>query len=229
MFPLRSVMPICVRVTGWLKTKEDREDAIQDALEDILRYPVENMPQNEVEALIAKISYSRACAIYRKNVRLAKYLTVFKTIDTCTGELVDCNKPVESIPKSFVWINERQLEAEDWAYKRAIGRQLYKKLKLCTSKQQTKLLLLMAGCSRREINWVLGKTCTTHSASAFDGARSRVKSALDPDLRKEIEDQYRGNRSKGGRRPKPGRKFYEDSSGVQRYTRPGTVERLVDV
>lgn len=220
MFPLRSVMPICVRLTGWLKTKEDREDALQDALVEILKYPyITELPETEREALVRKISYSAACRIWRKNVRYAKYLTVFKTIDSCTGELVDNNKPIESVPRSLTWVNRSQTEAEDWAHMRYVGRQLFSKLQLCTPKQQTKLLLLMAGCSRREINWILGKTCTTHSASSFDGARNRVKSALDPELRQEIEDQYRGNRSKGGRRPKPGRKFYEDSSGVQRYAR----------
>lgn len=56
-FPLKSVMPICTRAVGFLWSKEDREDAIQDSLEEILKYCSE--PHSLAEAIVRKIAYTK--------------------------------------------------------------------------------------------------------------------------------------------------------------------------
>lgn len=230
-FPLKSVLPICQRVTSWLRTKEDREDAIQDALEEILRYPFkDDLTEGQVEALIRRIAHTQACVIYRRNERFAKYFNTFKVLDSVSGGIEDVyhyntthNQYHRTNARSAIWVNRQQELAEETAYRRQLARMFYSKLKLCTKKQQSIIMLLFMGCTHRELNWILGRGYKHTGSNEMMYARRKILSSVAPDIVKEIQDEYRGQPGRGLSRHKNSRRvFYADPNGVHKYARPGS-------
>lgn len=226
-FPLNKVLPICVRATGFLKTKEDREDAIQDALEEILKYPFkDDLIENQAEAIVRTIAYHSACAIYRKNMRYARYFNTFKVFDSISGGVMDISSPEEDTffyPSGACWTNKQQELAEEVAYRRQLARMFYSKIQLCTKKQQSIIMLLFMGCTHRELNWILGQGYKHTGSNEMGYARRRILNAVAPEIRKEIEAEYRGQPGRGYSRYKNSRRaFYVDSDGVHKYARPGS-------
>ena len=220
-FPLKSVMPIMVKVTGWLKTIEDREDAIQDAWVDILQFPnIDKFPEGRVEAIIRRITYYRAVRIFRKNRRQASYVNTLKVFNSATGGVQEGEN--DYFPESTHWVNKDRELAEEVIYRRQVSQFLFSKLKFCTKKQQALIFLLMMGCTRREAQWIAGPGYKQVGDNEFSLARKKMMNFLAPEVKEEFLNEYRGSESRGVWRPSNRRQFYEDADGVHRYARPGS-------
>lgn len=219
-FPLKSVLPIMVRATGWLKTREDREDAIQDAFEEILKYGgrLTNQSENDVQKLVRRIAFTEACQIYRKNQRQIKYWNIYKSFDSVQDR--------DSQGRSSC-VNYRRSDnlKEEIEYRKDRGRHLFSKLDNLTRNQRALILLLMMGCTYREANWIVGYG-DQGGGTDIRRARKAFLRQLEPELIQELEDEYRGqpeftfkDKTHTNRHR---RLFYVASDGVHRYARPGS-------
>ncbi len=224
-FPLRAVLPICVNATRWLRSKEDREDAIQDALEAILQIDFTGKSEDNIRALIYKITTFRAIDISRRHQVYAKYFNQYKYVDSVTGSVQDSNCPhdYQWFPEPLCWNNRDREEAEELVYRRQIARHFFKELKDLTPKQNAMIMLLMMGCTRQEVCWIIGYGYQVTGGKMLEGARKNLLDSISPQLRKELESSFRGN----GRNTHYGfkrrqRRFWQDKKGVWRYARPGS-------
>lgn len=171
MLNLAACIPPVQRIVNRrLQTREDREDAIQEALFSIWKYNCTE-PRH-----INRLANCAAIRVYRKNKYYNLMRSSYKTFDADTGGYGEGNleEGLQFPQAAQIRDNHERFEA---SYRNRYVKEIWKVIPFLSKYQQAAIALLMAGCSHREMAWITGRPLETIKTNIKD-ARKRIRSRL---------------------------------------------------
>lgn len=227
LFSLKDVLPTIEKGVRFLRTKEDREDAIQDAFVMIWQMGILEFKE-ETAALIYSIVRRRAIAIYVKNKRIARYFSLYKIYDSSIGGFRDINDSPDDavwVPESLRGINEEAIRGIEYDHRKALVREVWEKFPSLTPDQKRALGLVMMGCTEEEIGWMLGHV-RPRVNSNIRRARENLIRRLNPEYVQLERDTRRISGIRITARKRTRRRIVIDEHGKARYVREQKTQQI---